>query len=441
MVFSAVERNQFWKLASLQETIDRISASLQKADIHPVIQKKTKVCNHLFWCGISEDFLGLRANGKGVSEAAAFASALAELTERFSFPFQWNNHFHFDTFFEYTRDLLDYRWLKGYSYEEYSDIEKKPDSQPGAARRHEPALRLDIGELIEKQVKVHKDRLHRAILKTDLVKHWVDAYSLRSQKKIRIPIKFVEWFSSSNGLAAGNTLEEAVIQATHELFERHAALETVYKPRKVPTIDVQSIKSKKVHEIIDFLKAHNQELFFKDLSLGGKLPVTGLMIVNHSLPADNMEHRLLFYGSSFYSEERLLRCLTESMQGRIIDHGNCSILPRPMFNRKINGSALDHTSMFGYGATHDDLSFLEKGDSTEAFHWPVRNLKDEFNVINKICDKFDTDWIMLDMTNPVINFPVVRVILPGLLNRISCFMNPAPILKREKIAKSFFSEE
>jgi ribosomal protein S12 methylthiotransferase accessory factor len=53
-------------------------------------------------------------------------------------------------------------------------------------------------------------------------------------------------------MAAGNTLEEALIQAACEVFERYTQIQIIKPERRVPSIDKNSLK-KQPAEVYDGL--------------------------------------------------------------------------------------------------------------------------------------------------------------------------------------------
>jgi hypothetical protein len=71
-----------------------------------------------------------------------------------------------------------------------------------------------------------------------------------------------------------------------------------------------------------------------------------------------------------------------------------------------------------------DISFLEQGETTTYKNMKIKDVLGEIEEIKKICEQFDTDCIILNHTHPVLNFPVVRVIIP----RVSDFL---PFLRQD----------
>jgi hypothetical protein len=71
-----------------------------------------------------------------------------------------------------------------------------------------------------------------------------------------------------------------------------------------------------------------------------------------------------------------------------------------------------------------DTSFLEQGEISTYNNTKIKNILGEIEEIKRICRLFNTDFVILDHTHPVLNFPVVRVIIP----RVSDFL---PFLRQD----------
>ncbi len=73
-----------------------------------------------------------------------------------------------------------------------------------------------------------------------------------------------------------------------------------------------------------------------------------------------------------------------------------------------------------------DISFLEQGETRPYQNIMVKDVLGEIEEIKRICKQFNTDLIVLDHTHPVLGFPVVRVVIPG----VSDFL---PFLRQEHL--------
>ena len=73
-----------------------------------------------------------------------------------------------------------------------------------------------------------------------------------------------------------------------------------------------------------------------------------------------------------------------------------------------------------------ETSFLEQGETKAYQNMKIDDIFGEIEEIKKICRRFNTDFILLDHTHPVLDLPVVRVIIP----RVSDFL---PFLRQDTL--------
>jgi len=403
-------RNAFGKCDLPVNTVDRIKQGFEALGFE-VGYEAHRVCGRLHWGRTWIDALQIVCLGKGVTPELAQASAYAELAERFSgglfYPvFEEQVRFHLPAIYdEVATRFLDFAWLPGY-------VQSHPDRVSNAVR---------IEELLARETHLTDAQLAE-IKGSRMASHWVDGYSLLRNETVKVPINLVAYIHGSNGLAAGNTIEEAIIQASCEIFERHATIQTVGPERIAPTIAADTIASPLIQEIIGFYRERNVEVLVKDLSLDGLLPVIGALFVNRNLKPDRLEYRILNAGASFHLEEGLTRCLTEGMQGRTTLAAPRPELDRPVVPRsRVNNLYL----LMRCGISLKDISFLEGGETRP---YPaasrIEDLHGELEALKAICRRLETDCIIVDHTHPVLRFPVVRVIIP----RVSDFL---PYLGKE----------
>jgi hypothetical protein len=341
-------RNAFGKCDIPANTVERIRRGFEALGLE-VGYEAFRASDHLHWGRTWIDALQIVCLGKGVTPELARASAYAELAERFSgglfYPvFEEQVRFHLPALLNDTADrFLNFAWLPGY-------VQSHPDQAPNAIR---------IEDLLARETHL-SDAQMAEIKGSRMASHWVDGYSLLRHDTVKVPINLVAYIHGSNGLAAGNTIEEAIIQATCEIFERHATIQTVGPERLVPTIATDTIGIPLIHELIDFYRERNVQVMIKDLSFGGLLPVIGVLFVNGNLKSDRLEYRILNAGASFYLEEGLTRCLTEGMQGRTTLAAPRPELDRPVLPRsRINNLYL----LMRCGISLKDISFLEEGEN------------------------------------------------------------------------------
>lgn len=393
-------RNKFGKTDTPENTIGKIAAGFDRLG-YDIRYIPFQVADQIHWSQISIDAIKLQCQGKGLTAELAKASAHAELAERFSgglFFQDFEEQVRFNMPALYSRQVnrfLNYEWLGGY-------VNSHQDNLKDA--------HLSIEMLLCNQPHLSQVDIEK-IKNSQMARHWVDGYSVMQDKTIKVPINFTVYINASNGMAAGNTLEEAIIQAACEVFERYTQIQIIEPEKNVPSIDKTTLQSDRLKSMIAFYENENVEIILKDFSMEGRFPSIGVLFINHNLRPGRLEHKILVPGVSFNMDEALSRCLTEVMQGR-----NTLKMPSPNLDRPVSHrSRVENLYLlFKCCISQKDISFLEKGNTIAYRDIQSKNIFSEIEAIKKICHALETDFIVLDLTHPVLEFPVVRVVLPGI---------------------------
>lgn len=176
--------------------------------------------------------------GKGVAHKQSQVSALCETIERYSAHFRGEEPSISAAPPQLEARYYDYQQLTPYSDEQYSRF---ADPQHPDSKIKQAAQKYD-GSLIQ----------------------WYPCWSLTRKDKVYVPLstcfsnvpfedeKFGRWHS--NGCAAGNTLEEAILQALLELIERDAAAIWWYNQTPRPAFDMSRIPSDNLEKLSQSLE-------------------------------------------------------------------------------------------------------------------------------------------------------------------------------------------
>jgi ribosomal protein S12 methylthiotransferase accessory factor len=393
-------RNEIGKTDTPENTLEKIAAGFDRLG-YAICYHPFEVAEHIHWSLISIDALNLQCQGKGLSPALAKASAHAELAERFSgglFFQAFEEQVRFNMPALYGREVngfLNYEWLDGYVNCHQEDLNQD---------------HLSIESLLRNQTHLHATDIEK-LKNSRLARHWVEGYSLIQGKTLKVPLNFVAYINASNGMAAGNTLEEALIQAACEVFERHTQIQIIRPEADVPTIDQASLTNDRLKSMIAFYAKEKVEIVLKDLSMAGRFPSIGALFINHNLRPGRLEHKILVPGVSFDLDEALSRCLTEIMQGR-----NTLKVPSPELDRPVTRrSGVENLYLlFKCCISQKDISFLEQGETVAYRSMRSKDIFAEIDAVKEICRALATDFVVVDLTHPVLQFPVVRVIMPGI---------------------------
>jgi ribosomal protein S12 methylthiotransferase accessory factor len=168
-----------------------------------------------------------------------------------------------------------------------------------------------------------------APLDPDRVRGWCDAVDLLSGRPIAVPHALVSMdftvpapddiVPSSNGLASGNTLDEATNSALCELIERDAHsswLTLSTRERFATAIDIGSIDDRLGRRLIAYVDAAGFGLRLWDLS-AGKGPTVILCAIFETFSSQALVQRPALGGGAHPSARiALARAITEAAQSR-----------------------------------------------------------------------------------------------------------------------------
>jgi ribosomal protein S12 methylthiotransferase accessory factor len=216
--------------------------------------------------------------GKGATPQQSEASALMEVMERFSF-FWFIHQFPFPTYRQ--RDLN------------------------GVAVSVE-ALKKSVYDTQT------PDDLCRSFLE-DLPLRWVKAHNLTLGREQWAPIDWFYQINEYNGPAAGNTIEEAILQSLCEVVERHVGSIISNDCLITPEIDIESLRDPASIELVNKFQAKGIRIFLRDFSLDTGIPTVGALAYDPSTFPEKSE--IVFTaGTSSNPEKALCRALTEIAQ-------------------------------------------------------------------------------------------------------------------------------
>ncbi|MDR7866713.1 MAG: YcaO-like family protein [Sporomusaceae bacterium] len=130
-----------------------------------------------------------------------------------------------------------------------------------------------------------------------------------------LPVKMTAKMYMSNGMCAGNTPQEALVQGIAELFERHVNQRIIREKIVPPTIPGEYIaRFPRIAAMIAAIEARGAcRVIVKDCSLGKGYPVVGIVYINL---AD--QSYFVKFGSHPLFEIAAERTLTELLQGQDI---------------------------------------------------------------------------------------------------------------------------
>lgn len=251
-------------------------------------------------------------NGKGASKESALCSALGEFIERLN-----NNFFYNDQFFGIeiaNSEFVHYSNEKWFALEE-NDALPRGILDDYCLGIYNPDDELQGSHLIDTN-SGNKDRGICAI-----------PYTRKSDgETVYFPSNLIENLFLSNGMSAGNNLQEAHVQCLSEIFERAVKRQIIEEEIVLPDVPMRVLeKYPGILAGINGLEQQGFPIVVKDASLGGQFPVMCVTLMNPKTGGV-----FASFGAHPSFEVALERSLTELLQGRSFEGLND--VPKPTFN-------------------------------------------------------------------------------------------------------------
>jgi ribosomal protein S12 methylthiotransferase accessory factor len=251
-------------------------------------------------------------NGKGASKESALCSALGEFIERLNCNFFYNDQFLGEEianseFVHYPNE----KWFKP----DANDALPADILDEYTRDIYDPEGELRGAHLID----TNSGNSARGICSIPYVRH-------SDGKTVYFPSNLVENLFLSNGMSAGNNVNEAKVQCLSEIFERAVKRQIIEQEIVLPDVPQEVLN--KFPSIIDGIKgleAQGFPVLVKDASLGGQFPVMCVTLMNPKTGGV-----FASFGAHPSFEAALERSLTELLQGRSFEGLND--VPKPTFN-------------------------------------------------------------------------------------------------------------
>jgi YcaO-like protein with predicted kinase domain len=140
----------------------------------------------------------------------------------------------------------------------------------------------------------------------------VPFYDTVGQNVVYLPLNLLLEATGPNGMAAGNTLPEAIFQASCELLERWAAAEVFFGRLTPPTVPRSYLQwFTQEYAIIELIESTGKyRVTVKDFSCDARIPALGLIVENRLASTYKLN-----VGCDTSFPVALSRCLTEVYQG------------------------------------------------------------------------------------------------------------------------------
>ncbi|HET6879346.1 MAG TPA: TOMM precursor leader peptide-binding protein, partial [Pirellulales bacterium] len=335
--------------------------------------------------------------GKGTTDVQAKASGLCEGLERYSGVFRGDEPRRAARLAELGSSAIDPRACMLYSEQQYRDREiwnakKSPYNFV--------PMPFDPHEEIE----------------------WSPLWSLTRQETRWLPTEFCYYdcprphgkrfcMACSNGCAAGNTLEEAVLQGFLEVIERDSVALWWYNRASRPGVDLTSFDEPYLSELGDCLKRRQREMAVLDLTSDLGIPV----FASWTRRTDSAREEIVFgFGAHLDPRIALLRAVTEMNQ--MLSH----LLQVPLDETASEHESDEETVHWLKTATLQNQPYLIPSPREPARHLAdfrvafSDDVADDVRYCQSLVERQGLEVLVLDQTRPEIGLPVVKVVVPGL---------------------------
>jgi oxazoline/thiazoline synthase len=318
--------------------------------------------------------------GKGSTAEQGEASALMEAIERYSGIFQGDE-------IRVQRRLIDFpagdalapNEVQLFSETQFKNRHNQPDDSHPVPEPLDPSAKTE----------------------------WSPVWSFRDKRFKYLPTGLLYFFyggfhTDSNGCAAGNTREEAIVQGFLELVERDAYAIWWYNRVQRAEVDLKQFDDSYVRDLQSQLADAGHRLWVLDIT--SDLGIPTYVAITHWMQGG---HENIEFGSGAHFDRRiaLLRSLTELTQFMSIG---------AMGGQRGEKPTLDGVTPLRL----DEYPFLIPCDKPIVPPAPSLkvhdNTRDQVNACVEIATGAGYDFLVLDQTRPDVEVPVVRVLVPGL---------------------------
>ena len=212
--------------------------------------------------------------------------------------------------------------------------------------------------------------------------------------------------SNTNGLASGNVLEEAILHGIFEVIERDAWSIFELTHKNYSQINIDSIESELIKEIIDKFESQGIKIKLMDFTADINIPTI-------AASADDTVTRdagllTLGIGTHLDPEVAILRALTEVAQSRATQiNGAREDTVRADFAREAGYERMKRINKYYFRQEEEQINLSDiENKSTNSIDEDIDIVKEEL-IANDIKHVLYTN-----LTRPEVDVSVVRVIIP-----------------------------
>ncbi len=377
----------------LEETIANMTGILRDLGMKIEIASWRNIVPHVWSLHVRDASSPMCfTNGKGSTKESALCSALGEFIERLSCNFFYNDQYFGEDIAN--REFVHYpneKWFK-----------PGPDDElpAGILDDHCLAIYNPEGELQGSNlIDTNSGRVDRGICSLPFVRRSDGA-------EVYFPSNLIENLFLSNGMSAGNTLQEAQVQCLSEIFERAVKKQIIEEEIALPDVPLSVLEQyPHILEGVQALEKQGFPILVKDASLGGQYPVMCVTLMNPKTGGV-----FASFGAHPSFQVALERSLTELMQGRSFEGLND--MPPPTFNSLAVTEPNNYVEHFIDSTGVVSWRFFSARSEYEFSHWDFSGSnQEEADRLFGILEDLGKEVYMA--IHEDLGAPVCRILVPG----------------------------
>ncbi|MFB2919618.1 MULTISPECIES: TOMM precursor leader peptide-binding protein [Aerosakkonema] len=337
-----------------------------------------------------------RSAGKGKTDIQAKASGLCEAIERYSGVFQGDEIRQKGTYQKMGNAAIHPNMCMNFSQSQYEN-------------RQIWNAKSDLNQKVPEPFDETREIEWTPVwsITHQVFKYLPTAYCYYGYPKLTNP----DCWADSNGNAAGNTIEEAILQGFMELVERDSASLWWYNRIKRPLVSLESFDDPYFQDLNNYYQTLNRQIWVLDITSDLNIPV----FVAISRRTDKETEDIIFgFGAHFDPKLAILRALTETNQSL------------PAVSSVAADGSTEYPSYeqaavnWWKTATLENQPYLVADTNVVAkicsdySQSQSTDLLEDVMTCVEILNKKGMEMLVLDQTRPDIGLNVVKVIVPGM---------------------------
>ena len=342
--------------------------------------------------------LGGRSAGKGRTDIQARASGFCEAIERYSGVFQGDEIRTLASYQQMEDKAIHPNACMNFSQQQYQTREQWNAQCHGWFQK--------VPEPFDEEREID----------------WTPVWSLTAQDFKYLPTAYCYYgypqshqpdcWADSNGCAAGNTIEEAILQGFMELVERDSVALWWYNRLQKPAVDLASFDEPYFHSLQQYYQQLGRELWVLDITSDLNIPTFAAISPNSDRAVEDI---ILGYGTHFDPKIALSRALTEVNQilPSVISTNpdGTTNYPQQIDPLAVKWWTTATLANQPYLIPNRQIPIKKASDYSQL---ASDDLFDDVKLCQKIVEEKNMEMLVLDQTRPDIGLRVAKVIVPGM---------------------------